>query len=202
MPFDWDSAIYGAIITSVVGIGGFFGKKFLPSERRKAKTDEYATQANIAALMKEKKLSDEDVQGVAALLRGEKRQVRAESILADVVSESKMSASVQVDRYWTQTSMNERASAKFRQSESRLDEAIVRFRQLLDEREEQFFEAAQSAWESYRDRQAEFAAAEVEGGTMAPLVISSEKELMTEARARELDAAFKERADRQGTETE
>lgn len=197
MAFDWQSVLFGALITGGVSALGYFGKGILPSERRKAKADEYAALATIAATMKEKNLSHEDVQGLAAVLRGEKRRARVESILADVKSESKVAAEMQVDEDWTQAAMNERAGINFRKSQIKLEETAMKYKRLLDPEEEMAFHRVQDAWQEYCDRQAEFAASEYAGGSMAPLVFSSEKEVITEARARELEAAYKERAERQ-----
>ena len=57
---------------------------------------------------------------------------------------------------------------------------------------------AQENWEAYAKSQAEFAAAEFEGGSMAPLVYASELELVTISRTGELNRMFQELKERYG----
>lgn len=58
--------------------------------------------------------------------------------------------------------------------------------------------AAQNNWENYARSQAEFAASEFEGGSIAPLIFSTEMEAVTISRTGELKRIFNEMKERYG----
>lgn len=95
----------------------------------------------------------------------------------------------------TQAAMNMLAHSRLVEAEARLSDAFTEIMLMVDERERPLLQAAQDAWESYRDRQAEFAAAEFEGGSIQPLIRSSQMRSITLARVAELESDIRYRKD-------
>tara|TARA_R110002124_G_scaffold65659_2_gene179502 strand:- start:112 stop:321 length:210 start_codon:yes stop_codon:yes gene_type:complete len=66
----------------------------------------------------------------------------------------------------------------------------------MDERQVATLRVTQKSWKDYAKSQAEFAAAEFDGGSMAPLVFSSELESVTISRTGELKRMMNEMSER------
>lgn len=94
--------------------------------------------------------------------------------------------------YMTQVEMNMEAGRRADVARQQMERAIIALERSgwLDVGQISALKATQSHWEEYAKAQAELAAAEFEGGTMAPLVYASELESVTVSRTGELKRMF------------
>jgi len=84
------------------------------------------------------------------------------------------------------------ANARYQEADAELNQ---RYRQLiagLSQKRREQLKAAQQAWLGFRDKNAAFAAAVVEDGTMAPLVEITELTTLTRQRSEQLKRYLKE----------
>ena len=104
--------------------------------------------------------------------------------------------------YMTQIEMNAEAGRRVDVARHQMERAIIAVEKSgwLEEKQLSGLNKAQENWEQYAKSQAEFAAAEFEGGSMAPLVYSSELEAVTISRIGELKRMLQEMHERYGDE--
>lgn len=178
------SGLGPAILTAVLGLIGYLVHRYRSRAKSREQATYYSDLASLAGSMKEHGLSISDIEAVDALIRTKKRQSRT----AEVAEELR-----EPDRYWTQAAMNMRAGAAARTADAQLDEALVSLSGFLSEDEEEALRATQEAWTTFRDRQADFAASEFEGGTMQPLIRAAERESLTRGRLAAILATIEER---------
>ena len=88
----------------------------------------------------------------------------------------------------TQSEMNAEAAADFAKADRKLNAAYQKLKADQDESGQALLKAAQRAWLAYRDAEAALEAAPSKGGSIYPLVVSSAKTRLTEARTKELQA--------------
>lgn len=102
--------------------------------------------------------------------------------------------------YMTQAEMNMEAGRRADVARQQMERAIIALERSgwMEAGQISSLKATQSHWEEYAKAQAAFAAAEYEGGTMAPLVYASELESVTVSRTGELKRMLEEMRERYG----
>ena len=102
--------------------------------------------------------------------------------------------------HMTQIEMNVEAGRRANVAQQQMERAIIALKRSgwLEPPQLSNLDKAQENWEAYAKSQAEFAAAEFEGGSMAPLVYASELESVTISRTGEVNRMFKELKERYG----
>lgn len=78
-----------------------------------------------------------------------------------------------------------------------MQSAIMELTPLLSGEELEALEKAQNAWKAYKDLQVDFAGVSFEGGSIQPLIRSTELESLTLQRLVSLKATIKERREMQ-----
>lgn len=106
--------------------------------------------------------------------------------------------------YMSQLEMNVEAERRASVAQQQMERAIVALERSgwMDEHQILILRTTQRNWEEYSKSQAEFAAAEFDGGSIAPLVYSSELESVTISRTGELKRMLQEMRERYGDEVE
>lgn len=102
--------------------------------------------------------------------------------------------------FMTQAEMNMEAGRRADVAQKQMERAIVALERSgwMSETQTAALKEAQERWEKYAQAQAEFASAEFEGGSMAPLVFASELESVTVSRTGELKRMLEEMRERNG----
>ena len=102
--------------------------------------------------------------------------------------------------HMTQAEMNVEAGRRADVAQQQMERAIIALKRSgwLELPQVSVLDQTQANWETYAKSQAEFAAAEFEGGSMAPLVYASELESVTISRTGELKRTFQEMKERYG----
>lgn len=166
---------------------------FIPSARRKANVEE-----NILTLSIMEKLKsvgkDPDLVKYA---RGDAAQFM--SVLASQQEAFVENAIEIIDStYMTQAEMNAEAGRRANIAGRQMERAVIALERSgwISAAQTVALEEAQERWEKYAHAQAKFAAAEFEGGSMAPLVYASELESATVSRTGELKRMLEEMRER------
>lgn len=173
--------VAGAVITAL----GFMAKRLFTKASRHEETALYVALADLQAKMTAANVSFGDLDAFAAQIRSKVREADTKDAL---VSEP--------DAYWTQGEMNRRAYAEFDVEEALLAQGMAELEGLIGDDPD--FQAAHNAWVAYRDREAHFVAAEYEGGSIQPLIRSSELAALTRERRARIEAMIKDRRSRYG----
>ena len=92
----------------------------------------------------------------------------------------------------TQLELNEEAASEFNKADAELNKVYGELRSLLDDEDKARLKEVQLLWLKYRDANADFAASQFEGGSIAPLIYSSAMTSTTEDRVEELKGFFME----------
>jgi uncharacterized protein YecT (DUF1311 family) len=102
--------------------------------------------------------------------------------------------------FMTQTEMNIEAGRRADVAEKQMERAVIALERSgwMNEAQAAALESSQGRWEKYARAQAQFAAAEFEGGTIAPLIFASELESATVSRTGELKRMLYEMRERNG----
>lgn len=102
--------------------------------------------------------------------------------------------------YMNQVEMNMEAGRRADVARQQMERAIVALEHSgwMKASQVAALKQTQENWESYAESQAEFASAEFEGGSMAPLVYASELESVTVSRTGELKRMLEEMRERYG----
>lgn len=102
--------------------------------------------------------------------------------------------------YMTQVEMNMEAGRRADVARQQMERAILALERSgwIEASQIAALKLTQANWESYAKAQAEFAAAEFDGGSMAPLVYASELESVTVSRTGELRRMLEEMRERYG----
>lgn len=155
---------------------GFLLKRVMTGAKIQEQVTLFAGLTDISAKMKEHGLSPDDVNALTAFVsskrRAEKLQKEPEAVAAIAVD----AEGDEPDGYWTQFAMNQRAAAALRTADARLEEALLELEHFAGSDE---LTRVQDAWERFRDEQADFAASQYAGGSIAPLIKASEAEALT-----------------------
>lgn len=102
--------------------------------------------------------------------------------------------------FMTQAEMNMEAGRRANVAKKQMERAIIALERSgwMSEAQTAALKEAQGQWEKYAQAQAEFASAEFEGGSMAPLIFASELESATVSRTGELKRMLEEMRERNG----
>jgi uncharacterized protein YecT (DUF1311 family) len=100
-----------------------------------------------------------------------------------ITLELKANAPLPEERIITQAEMNTNAAERFREAEDKMQFILGELQQYLARGERFRFFEVQAAWEKYREEQSEYASSIAEGGSMQPMLRSSERERLTIERA-------------------
>lgn len=171
--------------------GGFLIKRLLTGARAQERVTLYAGLTDIAAKMKQHGVSAGDVTTVEAFISRKRREGVLITQTADetpATEDDKRPAG-----YWSQASMNQRAGASFQTATAQLEEVLLELEHYVSE---EHLRAVQETWERFRDEQADFAASQYEGGSIAPLIRASEAEAITQQRLAWARAELADRQDR------
>lgn len=100
--------------------------------------------------------------------------------------------------HMTQAEMNQEAGRRADVARQQMQRAIIALERSgwMNTEQETALKETQDRWEHYAQSQAEFAAAEFVGGSMAPLIFASELESATLSRTGELKRMFSEMQER------
>ena len=169
--------------------------KFIPAARRKANVEENILTLEIMDKLKSlgkdpnlaKHARDDAAQFLTVLISQQKAFVEN---AIEVIDSTHM----------TQAEMNVEAGRRANVAQQQMERAIIGLKRSgwLEPPQISNLVKAQENWEAYAKSQAEFAATEFEGGSMAPLVYASELESVTISRTGELNRMFQEMKERYG----
>lgn len=169
--------------------------RFIPASRKKANVEENIVTLDIMEKLKSlgkdpalaKHARDNAAQFLAVL--NSQQEAFVENAIEIIDS-----------TYMTQAEMNMEAGRRADVARQRMDRAIVALERSgwMAASQVAALKQTQENWESYAKAQAEFAAAEFEGGSMAPLVYASELESVTVSRTGELKRMLEEMRERYG----
>lgn len=173
--------VAGAAIPSL----GFIAKRLITKASKHEETSLYAALADLQTKMTAANVSFGDLDAFAAQIRSKVREV-----------DTKNASASEPDAYWTQGEMNRRAYAEFDVEEALLAQGMAELQGLIGDDPD--LRAAHNAWATYRDREAHFIAAEYEGGSIQPLIRSSELAAITRERRARIEAVIKDRRGRLG----
>ncbi|WP_426051565.1 lysozyme inhibitor LprI family protein [Brevundimonas sp. SL161] len=173
--------VAGAAITTL----GFLSKRFFTKASKHEEAALYSALTDLQAKMTAANVSFGDLDAFAARIRSKVRE-----------ADTKDSVGSKPNTYWTQGEMNRRAYAEFDVEDASLAKAVTELEGLIGE--DLNLHAAQEAWVAYRDREAHFAAAEYEGGSIQPLIRSSELAALTRERRARVEAMINDRRSRYG----
>jgi uncharacterized protein YecT (DUF1311 family) len=95
-------------------------------------------------------------------------------------------------RAQSQAQMNQEAFADFKKADQTLNKIYPQVLAKLDTEGQEKLKAAQRAWVSYRDAQAELEADQARGGSLAPLLRANSMTTTTEERIKQLREFLKE----------
>ena len=170
-----------AVISAASTALGFLVRRHLTKASRHEQAALYSALTDLRAKMTSANVSFADLDAFEAQIRSKVRE--ADMQLA--------SESAEPDRYWTQSEMNLRAYAEYEVENAKLRQAIAELEGLVGENAH--FREAQEAWETYRDREAEFAAGVYEGGSIQPLIRATELSVLTRERLARMEATIRDR---------
>lgn len=173
--------IAGGTITAL----GFMAKRLFTKASRHEETALYSALADLQAKMTAANVSFADLDAFAARIRSKVRE-----------AETKGASVSEPDTFWTQAEMNRRAYVEFEVEDALLAQAIAELEGLMGN--EPDLQAAQEAWIAYRDREAHLVAAEYAGGSIQPLIRSSELAALTRERRARVEAMIKDHRSRYG----
>ena len=173
-----------AIIAAVLTALGFVARRHFTKASRHEQAALYSALTDLRTKMASANVSFTDLDAFEAQIRSKVRE--ADMQLATENAEP--------DRYWTQSEMNHRAYAEYEVENAKLLQAMAELGGLIDE--DHLCQAAQEAWEIYRDREADFAAGEFEGGSIQPLIRATELSVLTRERVARIEATIKDRRQR------
>ena len=173
--------VAGAAIAAL----GFVAKRLFTKASRHEEAALYSGLADLQAKMTAANVSFADLDAFAAQIRSKVREADTKDALGS-----------EPNAFWTQAEMNRRAYAEFDVEEALLSQAITELEGLMGDDPD--LQAAQEAWIEYRDREAHFVAAEYEGGSIQPLIRSSELAALTRERRARVEAMIKDRRSRYG----
>jgi len=169
--------------------------RFIPTARNKANVEENILTLDIMGKLKSlgkdpalaKHARDNAAQFLAVL--NSQQEAFVENAI-EIIDSTHM----------TQVEMNMEAGRRADVAQQQMDRAIVALERSgwMEASQIAALKQTQANWESYAKAQAEFAAAEFDGGSMAPLVFASELESVTVSRTGELKRILEEMRERYG----
>lgn len=167
--------------------------RFIPTARKKANVEENILTLDIMEKLKSlgkdpalaKHAQDDAAQFLAVL--NSQQEAFVENAIEIIDS-----------TYMTQVEMNMEAGRRADVARQQMERAIVALERSgwMEACQVAALKRTQDHWESYAKAQAEFASAEFEGGSMAPLVYASELESVTVSRTGELKRMLEEMRER------
>jgi uncharacterized protein YecT (DUF1311 family) len=156
------------VVGALLAGGGYLIKRRI---EKKPVIDEIDRRQKLLALNKElaqQKISLQDLDRLEALLL--RKTKAAESFAQSLKAEVDAVTDAKGKEFLTQAEMNQRAFDSYQVADSKLRVAIASLAPMLSHEERHALGEAQAAWELYRDAQAQFAAKQFEGGSIAPLI--------------------------------
>lgn len=167
--------------------------RFIPAARKKANVEENILTLEIMDKLKTlgkdpnlaKHARDDAAQFLTVLTRQQEAFVETAVAVID-------------STYMMQAEMNIEAGRRADVAQQQMERVIIALQRSgwMETSQISALEKAQSNWEAYAKSQAEFAAAQFERGSMAPLVYASELESVTISRTGELNRMFQEMKER------
>jgi len=167
--------------------------RFLPAARKKANVEDNMLTLQVMERLKSlgkdpelaKHARDDSAQFLSVLTNQQEAFVENAVEVIDSTYMSQLELNVEAER---------RASV----AQQQMERAIVALERSgwMDERQILILSTTQRNWKEYAKSQAEFAAAEFDGGSIAPLVYSSELESVTISRTGELKRMLQEMRER------
>ncbi|MEC5321756.1 lysozyme inhibitor LprI family protein [Aurantimonas sp. A3-2-R12] len=169
--------------------------RFIPSSRQKANVEENILTLDIMEKLKSlgkdpdlvKHARDDATQFMSVLSSQQEAFVETAIEIID-------------STFMTQAEMNMEAGRRADVAKKQMERAIIALERSgwMSEAQTSALTETQERWGKYAQAQAEFAAAEFEGGSMAPLIFASELESATVSRTGELKRMLEEMRERYG----
>lgn len=169
--------------------------RLIPSSRKKANVEDNILTLDIMEKLKSlgkdpdlvKHARDDAAQFMAVLISQQEAFVENAMEVID-------------STFMTQIEMNMEAGRRADVARKQMERAIIALERSgwMNETQTAALEQTQERWEKYAQAQAQFAAAEFEGGSMAPLIFASELESATVSRTGELKRMLDEMRQRYG----
>jgi len=169
--------------------------RFIPTARKKANVEENVLTLDIMEKLKSlgkdpalaKHARDDATQFLAVLNSQQEAFVENSIEIIDSI-------------YMTQVEMNTESGRRTDVARQQMERAIVALERSgwMEASQIAALKQTQANWEIYAKAQAEFAATEFDGGSMAPLVYASELEFVTVSRTGELKRMLEEMRERYG----
>lgn len=177
------------LLVLVSGALGYFGKRWVEDTGGREKVALYATVADLAAKMKASGVSVAEVDTLRTYLLGKRRTVADDAVVA-LAAPPTGGLDAEPTEFWTQTAMNERADEAYQAAKAELAAVVGELQTECGPAAARELAATQSAWEEFRDRHAEWAASEYEGGSIQPFIRATEADSITRQRLAALRATL------------
>jgi uncharacterized protein YecT (DUF1311 family) len=192
-----EQILLGAGLGMLISLGGYLTKRWWEGQSVRENIQDFVGLAKLR-----KDLTDADIS--LSTLQELKKQIsdrnisraKGEAEVIKNIEESFVSDSQKFrieDTLRSQSEMNRYAFHLTDLAERELEFLLHALRGQLDEEEERRFQKAQRAWRLYSRRQADFSAGMFEGGSMRPMVYSSELRALTIERAAKIKDEIRER---------
>lgn len=177
----------GATLTAILGCIGYIGRRYISREREREQASLMASAADIASKLKANGLTFEEVDSVKQLIIERKKRKTTEKTTPKLISESHGDLEIAdnddssldsngIAKYWTQTSMNQRAFASLNVARANLEEKLTELYTIMDDPSVDLLERTQEKWEEFVKMQVELAGYEVKGGSMESMQRNFEEE--------------------------
>lgn len=111
----------------------------------------------------------------------------AQKLSASYAEEAGRVSEMLMSNAMTQTEMNQAASRAYDITNIKLEHVISEIKKYLEPKEIESFDEAQALWREYQKKNAEFSAAQYEGGTIQPLIYATALEKTAIGRLVELE---------------
>lgn len=175
-----------AIMAIVAGAVGYFGRRYVERRGTSERLERATKLLDLHERMERNNLSPADLDEIEDRLLAKNVRLRTleNQALLERASDSEKTV--------TQAEMNEQAINAFVSSDVKLSEMLSAVHGDLPSDLAKNLERSQTAWKLYRDAQADLLARQFEGGSIQPLIRSSELERLTIARTAEIQDFYDE----------
>ncbi|MBB4256832.1 MULTISPECIES: lysozyme inhibitor LprI family protein [unclassified Bradyrhizobium] len=188
----------GAVVGAVLSSGGYVLKRWWEGQSTRDDIQDFERLAKLQKDMKGDNISLQALQNLKNQISDRSaRRAKDEAEVIDSIEGSALRGDGDEfrieDTLLNQREMNRYAFHLTDLAEKELEFLVGALEGVLDEKEINRFEKAQRAWRLYSKRQADFSAGMFEGGSMRPLVYSSELRALTIERAAKIKAEIRDR---------
>ncbi|MER8628867.1 lysozyme inhibitor LprI family protein [Mesorhizobium opportunistum] len=176
------------------GVVGYFGKRFIEGSARGEQIDRVTKIVDLKAKMDASGMELQDVSDFESRVLFSKPRLRQlEDAVEKVVDPEtppevteRLAQNFQIEGRMTQAEMTQSAYSSMKGAEALLEMVFGELREELPKDKFKSLKATQDAWVKYAHGQATLVASLAEGGSMQPMLYSSERERLTSQRYAEL----------------